>query len=211
MKFLTNRGLKQLMDGTIDLQADTVKVVLFSGQKTGGATTSSSAVITMTSTTGLVAGMRCTHANVPANTKILTVDSGTNVTLAAPASASGSGLTFTFEADPDLDFMGQMAGLETGGTGYSAGYGGSGRHALASKTFTEDDTNNRSIFDAADASWTGFSPTAPVTAFGLVKETTDDASTTLLYYCSDGGFPLSTTGGRCDLVWDATAGILTFN
>ncbi len=62
---------------------------------TGGATTSGSATVTMTSTTGIVAGENITGTGIPANTTVLTVVNGTTLTLSANASATGSALTFT--------------------------------------------------------------------------------------------------------------------
>jgi hypothetical protein len=43
----------------------------------------------------------------------------------------------------------------TGVSGYVGGFGGAGRKVLASKTITNDTTNDRTVFDAADPSaWT---------------------------------------------------------
>lgn len=49
-----------------------------------------------------------------------------------------------------------LAAAELSGvTGYTGGYGGSGRKALGSKTITDDPTNHRTNYNAADPSaWT---------------------------------------------------------
>ncbi|MEI7801215.1 MAG: hypothetical protein WCI97_01080 [Bacteroidota bacterium] len=61
----------------------------------GGATTISSPTVTVTSTTGIVAGENITGAGIPANTTVLTVVNGTTLTLSANATATASALTFT--------------------------------------------------------------------------------------------------------------------
>jgi hypothetical protein len=42
---------------------------------------------------------------------------------------------------------------EITGTGYTSGWGGSGRKTLASKTVTVNKTNDRTEFDCADITW----------------------------------------------------------
>lgn len=204
MKFLTNKALEGLGDGTLNLASNTIKVMLLCGEKAGGATTSGSAVVTMTSTTGLAAKMRVTHANIPAGTEILTVDSGTQVTLTANATATGTGLTLTFGAGPSMNAVSEASGIEATGTGYTAGFGGSGRKTLASKTSTEDDTNKRAKLDAADLQWASINLGATkVTGFAFLKEITNDAGSLLIGYCDEGGFPITTNGGNLDLAWDS--------
>lgn len=61
---------------------------------------------------------------------------------------------------------------ETSGTGYTAG-----GMALASKTVTQDNTNNRATFDANDVSW----PNSSVTArYGVLYKDTGNAATSPL-------------------------------
>ena len=61
----------------------------------------------------------------------------------------------TYTMNPD-DVNGTPAASEiTGVSGYTGGVGGAGRKVLASKTITNDTTNDRTVFDAADPSaWT---------------------------------------------------------
>lgn len=63
---------------------------------TDGNTTASSAVVTMSSTTGLSAGMRIYAAGVPDGTTIQSVDSGTQITMDANATATQTGINMTF-------------------------------------------------------------------------------------------------------------------
>lgn len=59
-------------------------------------TTSASATVTMASTTGLTAGMVVTGTGIPASTTIVSVDSGTQITISNNATASATNtLTFT--------------------------------------------------------------------------------------------------------------------
>lgn len=58
--------------------------------------------------------------------------------------------SYAFDADHT---GGTPAGSEiTGVSGYAGGFGGAGRKALASKTITNDTTNDRTVYDAADPS-----------------------------------------------------------
>jgi len=205
MRFYTNLAAKRALDFLV---TDTVKIMLLAAQKTGGATNSNTNC-TMTSTTGVIAGMGITGTNIPAGTTVASVTNGTTIVLSQAATGTGTGFTFTFHGHEDLNTVDKISGLEVSGTGYTAGFGGAGRKTLATKTSTEDDANNRSAFDAADLSWPGLNA-GIVTGFALIKEITNDAGSELLYYCSDGGFPITTNGGTFDLILDAT-GLLYAN
>lgn len=65
----------------------------------------------------------------------------------------------TLTPTPEFDFMDDLvsASNECDGTGYQAGFAGTGRKTLGTKTVTQDDTNDWAKLDAADpAAWTGF-------------------------------------------------------
>ena len=66
----------------------------FAAIHTGGATTTGSPTVTMSSTAGLVPGMTLIHANLGLGGLILSVDSSTQVTFSSNATATGTGLTF---------------------------------------------------------------------------------------------------------------------
>ena len=80
----------------------------------------------------------------------------------------------------------------SGGTGYTGGWGGSGRKVLASKTITIDLGNDRSDFDAADITWTAIDTTTEPASLLVVEETTNDAASLLI---SHHDFVAVTNGG----------------
>jgi hypothetical protein len=88
----------------------------------------------------------------------------------------------SYTPDKDHDFVDSITGgssKELTGTGYVAGFGGSGRKTLASKTVTKDNTNDIAFFDAADVTWTGINA-GTVGFVAVIKEVTTDADSPLL-------------------------------
>ena len=84
----------------------------------------------------------------------------------------------TYTPNPDHKFVGDGLGAaETTATGYTGGFGGAGRKTLASKTVTEDTTNNRAVLDAADpATWPALGAGDTLRYAGVIKEVTNDAA-----------------------------------
>jgi hypothetical protein len=107
-----------------------------------------------------------------------------------------SGYTF----NRDHDFASAVSS-ELSGTGYVGGFGGSGRKTLASKTITEDDTNDRAVYDAADSVWTAINAGTAAGAI-IIKEGTSDADTELI--CFLDGASVVTNGGDVTLVYPST-------
>ena len=75
-------------------------------------------------------------------------------------------VTSSYVADRDNDFVDEAGANdpiahELSGTGYTAGFGNSGRKALASKTLTTDKTSNRVEFDCADIVWSSINAGTP--------------------------------------------------
>lgn len=211
MRFFTNKAVTLIASESLKLSSDTLKVVLFTGQKTGTCTNGSGVITGIASTTGLLAGMYLTESGggFASGTVINSVDSGTQITVSNNFSGSTGAKTLTAHPHEDFDFMSQVNSLECSGTGYTSGFGGAGRKTLGARTFTEDDANNRvKIIPAANLSWSGLNA-GVLTGFGLIKEVTNDAASPLILYCADGGFPITTNGGTFDLIWDAN-GIATF-
>ena len=56
----------------------------------------------ITDTSKIDAGMQVSGAGVPAGATVLSVDSGTQITLSTNATASASGVSLTFEDDADI-------------------------------------------------------------------------------------------------------------
>jgi hypothetical protein len=101
---------------------------------------------------------------------------------------------------PDIDadtFLSDITGEATG-TGYT-----SGGVTLASKTVTTDDTNNRSIADAADVQWTGLTTSF---RYYVVYQSTGVASTSRLIAFHDLGSTQTINAGTYDITWP-TSGV----
>ena len=143
--FVYNRAAKEILDGTIDLVAHTIKVML---------------------------------------------------------------VTSSYVANRDNDFV-DAGGAndpidhELSGTGYGAGFGGSGRKTLANKAFSEDDPNDRGEFDnTLDLTWTAINAGTAAAAI-VYRHNTADTDSVLIAYIDSGGFPIVTNGGDLSINWDA--------
>lgn len=96
-----------------------------------------------------------------------------------------------------------VSGTEYGsGSGYTAG-----GVTLGSKAVTQDDTNNRAAFDAADAAWTSLGPLSPATPSHAIiwNDTPTSPADPLIAYVELG--TTATNGGNYTLAWHAN-GIL---
>ena len=114
----------------------------------------------------------------------------------------GSGYT----PNKDHQFVSDVVGSELSGTGYTGGYGGSGRKALASKVMGKSDSTDKAYIDAADSTWTAIN--AGTIAWAIVfKEITNDASSPVIANVDVAD--IVTNGGDVTIQWDA-AGIVTF-
>lgn len=108
--------------------------------------------------------------------------------------------TYTFGATHNVVSDLTPASNEVTGGGYA-------RQTLASKTITEDDTNNRAVFSAANLSFSNISGTN-ISAVILFKDTGSDGTSPLLCYIDSGGFPLTVTGLAIAIAWHANGIIL---
>lgn len=94
----------------------------------------------------------------------------------------------------DHDFFDDVTN-EVSGTGYTAGGA-----TLGSKTVTQDNTNNRGVFDAADPSWT----TSTITARGaVIYKSTGTAGTSRLICYIDFGQDYTSSNGTFSIVFSA--------
>jgi hypothetical protein len=111
-------------------------------------------------------------------------------------------VTSSYTPNADDDFATAPAAQELSGTGYQAGFAGTGRKTLGTKTFSEDDPNDRGEFLAANLTWTGISA-GTAAAVVLYKHLTSDAASVLIAYIDSGGFPKVTNGGDLSINWNA--------
>lgn len=103
-----------------------------------------------------------------------------------------------FTDAPNIDddvFLSDLTGEITGG-GYV-------RKTLASKTVTTDDTNNRTIADAADVQWTALTASF---RYIVTFQDTGVASTSRLLTCIDTGSTQTLANGTYDITWP-TSGV----
>jgi len=112
-------------------------------------------------------------------------------------------VTSSYTPDQDTHTKRSDVTNEITGTGYTAG-----GVALANKTVTADNTNNRGVFDADDSSWT----TATITARGAVLYKARGGASSadeLIAYIDFGADKISTAGTF--LVTWASTGIVTLS
>lgn len=110
----------------------------------------------------------------------------------------------------DDNFIGDVNADECNATNYTGGFGGAGRKASAGKTVTEDDTNDRAVWDATDpATWVALGGAANNTLRYLAvgREITVDTDSPLLCVL-DLGQDYNTNGGDFTVAFNAT-GIAT--
>ena len=112
-----------------------------------------------------------------------------------------------YTPDKDHQFISDVSGSELSGTGYTGGFGGSGRKTLASKAIGKSDSTDKTYFDAADLTWTAINA-GTVGFLILAKEITNDASSPI-FACIDVSPDIATNGGDYSVQWDA-AGISTW-
>jgi len=111
-------------------------------------------------------------------------------------------VTSGYAPDQDLHEFKSSVTNEVSGTGYTAGGA-----APANKAVTQDNTNNRMVFDADDVTWAN----SAITARGAVlyKDTGVDGTSPLIAYM-DFGSDKSSNSGNFTIQWNA-AGIVNLN
>lgn len=102
---------------------------------------------------------------------------------------------------PDQDAHTKFSDItnEVSGTGYTAGGA-----ALSGLTVTQDNTNNRGVFSATNASWSSSTITAHA---AILYKSTGTSSTSPLVAYIDFGADYSTSSSTFFIPWD-TAGII---
>lgn len=101
---------------------------------------------------------------------------------------------------PDIDVHDDWADVsanEESGTGYTAG-----GETLGSVTVTQDDTNDRGVFDGADVTWTGLDVGTP--SHAIMYDDTHASDLLIAYW----EVTTASNGGDYTLQWNAS-GIIT--
>jgi len=109
--------------------------------------------------------------------------------------------TYTFDAD-NHDFWDDVVAHEVAGAGYAAGGA-----TLAGKSATQDNVNDRGLFDADDVTWAASTISA---RYAQIHKWTGVAATSPLIRCIDLGEDKATAATDFKLNWDAN-GILALN
>jgi len=105
-------------------------------------------------------------------------------------------VTSSYTPDQDAhDYFDDVQSYEVSGDGYTAG-----GQALSNKSVTQDNTNDRGVFDADDVTWSN----STITARGAVlyKDTGTASSSPLICYF-DFGEDKSSNNGDFTIQWDA--------
>lgn len=133
--------------------------------------------------------------------KLKMIDNSTKIDLSSDTIKVAL-VTSTYSPNIDThDFFDDITN-EVSGTGYTAGGA-----TLASKTTTQDSTDDEAVFDAVDATWASSS----ITARGaVVYKSTGTASTSPLICYIDFGANKTSDGGTFTITFD-TEGIININ
>jgi hypothetical protein len=118
----------------------------------------------------------------------------------------------TYAPSPDDQFVddgsaNDVTSHEISVTGYTGGFGGSGRKSLAGKSITADLTNDRAEFDATDVTWTALGTGATIGGAVLIKERTADTDSQVIAFFDLTNTP--TNGGDVTLSFNVE-GLLNF-
>lgn len=93
-------------------------------------------------------------------------------------------LDSTFALDKDDEFVADVVAHEIAGSGYTGGYGGSGRKEVGTRTSGHNGTSHKAFLDADDKTWTALDA-GTVGAVGVVKETGGSDATAIFIGAQD--------------------------
>lgn len=114
-------------------------------------------------------------------------------------------VTSSYTPNKDHQYVSDVVAAELSGTGYTGGYGGSGRKALAARAVNKDNASDQvRMDDTADVTWTAINAGTPAYAI-VFREITSDAASPVICCCEITS-PVATNGGDYTLQW-ATNGI----
>lgn len=107
-----------------------------------------------------------------------------------------------YSHNPDTDYVSSITANEASGGSYA-------RQTLGTKSWNEDDTNNRSYFDAADITFSAVpAANGNVTGVVIFKDTGADATSTIIGWLEFSS-PVTTNGGDIAVQFDST-GLLRY-
>lgn len=81
--------------------------------------------------------------------------------------------------DPDDEDVADVVACEISGTGYTGGFGGSGRKEVTTKTFGHDGTSHLAYLTCANPEWTSIDA-GTISAIGVFKLGAADSSSLLI-------------------------------
>ena len=111
---------------------------------------------------------------------------GTYTWLSSTIKAGLVGTAVAFTPNVDKDFLDEGGANDiidcelNGVSGYTRGFGGAGRKALASKTITEVDASDRAEFSSAGLTWTALGAGDTIAYIFFCVEVTNDAASKLI-------------------------------
>jgi hypothetical protein len=88
----------------------------------------------------------------------------------------------TYSFDKDHTLSTNIVSHEADASGYTGGFNGAGRKALATKTKTKNTTSDRIIFDADDPSAWTLAAGNTIGGAVIIREITSDAASTALFF-----------------------------
>ena len=88
-------------------------------------------------------------------------------------------LSTAYTPNKDHDFVNDINANELSGTGYTGGFNGSGRKAIASRSLVQDDTGDVAYMDCADITWTAINA-GTIGYIAVVKEVTSDPDSVII-------------------------------
>ena len=97
------------------------------------------------------------------------------------ASFKAALVTASYAPNKDDVFASAFSGNELSGSGYTGGFGGSGRKSIVNAAFSVDTGTDRVYLDCDDLSWVGITAGIAKAAV-LLHENTSDAASTLIAY-----------------------------
>ncbi len=150
-------------------------------------------------------------ANIVTNRGKFLIATGTNLVSQADLKLMAlDNQPSVYTPDADTNFVDEggandVLDAEYVGANYTGAFGGSGRKTLASKGWTEDDTNDRAEFDAADITWTAIGGgTETIDHVVLIDETGEAADTAAeVIAVIDSDLPVTTNGGDVTIAWNS--------